>query len=363
MSKELFQDDLFSDTYDNLADVINADGIEDTSTQVIEQTEDVIVETSETSTLNEITNEEDSTSDEVDETVQDDKASPLLPYARMLVEDGILSHFDIDTFDGTPEGLKKAVQDEIIAERSAYVESLDPRIKLLVESLEAGVPFESLLKLDKSMIELSQIDSTKLAEDTTLQRDIAFKYFKKTTKFTDDKISKLVQKLEDLGDLSTDAEGYLSELKELESQEYELSLSQAEANRVKQEEARIQAITKLQEGLNKTTEFIPGVAINDKIRERVFKTLTTPVAQDSNGNPINKVTLTAMQDPDFNVKLTYLFEITDGFKKFDALLSPGKKRAISELEQAAARLDVSKGGVKTQKITDKALIANLDNLL
>ena len=362
MSKDLFQEDLFSETYDDLVDVISPEEVVDDLTQEVEHTEET-TETSETSEQDEIIDdEEDSSTDSPEEVQVDDKVSPLLPYANMLVEDGILTHFKLEDFDGTAEGLKLAVQNEIKVEKEAYIQGLDPRIKLLVESMEAGVPFETLLQMDKSMIELSQIDDTKLSTDTKLQKEIAFKYFKKTTRFDDVKIAKLIEKFEDIGELQSEASNFLSELKEMEAQEYEQSLANAETNRIEQEKVRLQSINKLQEDLKKTTEFIPGIALTDKVREKVFKTITTPVAQDQQGNPVNKVTLAAMQDPDFNVKLTYLFEITEGFKKFDVFLNPGKKKAISELEQAASRLDSSRGQARSKPVNRNASL-DLDNLL
>ena len=41
------------------------------------------------------------------------ESSPFIPYAKLLVEEGITPNFNIEEFDGTPEGLLKAVQGEI----------------------------------------------------------------------------------------------------------------------------------------------------------------------------------------------------------------------------------------------------------
>ena len=46
--------------------------------------------------------------------LQKNSSSPLIPYAKYLKEEGILPDFDIEHFDGSIDGLREGMYNEII---------------------------------------------------------------------------------------------------------------------------------------------------------------------------------------------------------------------------------------------------------
>ena len=60
-------------------------------------------------------------------------SSPLTPYAKLLVDEGILPNLDLKKFDGTADSLKEAMVSEIIGAVEMYKETLPERVKQLID--------------------------------------------------------------------------------------------------------------------------------------------------------------------------------------------------------------------------------------
>jgi len=170
-------------------------------------------ETEEEANETEEVEEEEPSSDSLKSKANAKSSSPLTPYAKLLKDEGILPNLDIETFDGTADGLKEAMYTEIVGMVEAYKDSLPERVKNLINNYEEGVPFEKLLDIDKAEAELSEISKDNLTEDADLQKKVIREYLKKTTKFSDKKINSTIEYYEDTGELESEAETSLDELK------------------------------------------------------------------------------------------------------------------------------------------------------
>ena len=93
--------------------------------------------------------------------------------------------------------------------------------------------------------------------------------------------------------------------------------------------------------LKETKEILPGVTINDNIKDDIYKSLTTVVDIDQYGQPMNNIAKARAEDPiGFDVKLAYLFEVTKGFNDWSTVVSAGKKNAIKDFEAATRKLNL-----------------------
>jgi len=298
--------------------------------------------------------EEEETTEEKPSSKSKEKpsSSPLTPYAKLLKEEGILPNMDLEAFDGTADGLKQAMVDEIIGAVDYYKESLPDRIKTLIENYEEGVPLEKLLQIDKNEIEFESLSENKVREDISVQKHMVEAYLKKTTKFSDSKIKTMIERYEDGGELEDEAVSAAAELKELSTKEREESVKEAQKQQKLNQERIEREVSELNKKIQGTEEIIPGMKLNTKIKNDLVKSLTTPVGKDQNGNPVNRIVAARMENPlEFEIKLHYLFEITKGFKDFSKLVEKGKKDSIKEFEEAATKLDKSTEG--TYQNTDK----------
>jgi hypothetical protein len=277
-------------------------------------------------------------------------SSPLTPYAQLLVDEGVLPNLDIKQFDGSAEGLKEAMINEILNGVDMYKASLPNRLKSLINNYEEGVPFEKLLDLDKSEVTLEKITEDTLEDDVTTQKQVVIDYLKRTTKFTEKKINSMVERMEDSGELEDEAKSSLGELKDLLSKEKEEEKKNMQAQQKMIEENRRREIATLHEKIRSTQEVVPGIKVNDKVRQAVLTSMTQPVGYDQNGNPVNRIVAARMENPmEFELKLHYLFEITKGFTDFTKLAEKGRKDASKSFEDAVNELDRSTdGGVESK---------------
>jgi len=267
-------------------------------------------------------------------------SSPLTPYAQLLVDEGVLPNLDIKKFDGTADSLKEAMVEEIIGAVDIYKDSLPDKIKHLINNYEEGIPLEKLLELDKIETDVEKVTDETLEEDVSLQKKLVTDYLKRTTKFSETKISKLVDGYEDSGDLEEEAKASLIELKTFVATEKKKELANVEKQKSDANEQRKKDLVALQEKVKTTDEIIPGIKLNDKIRQNLFSAMTTAVGYDQTGRPVNKIVAARQENPvEFEIKLHYLFEITKGFTDFSKLAEKGKKDASKSFEEAVDNLD------------------------
>ena len=280
----------------------------------------------------------------------EDTSSPLIPYAKMLVEEGILPGFNIDEFDGTADGLKDAMNKEIAANINHYKESLPKPVKDLIDGYEEGVPFDKILKLKSEQIEVQNITEDKLSEDINLQKNVLRKYYEETTSFSKEKITSMISKLDDYGDLESEAISSLSELKEIAADKEEQAKKDAQVAKEEADRRYKEAIQQATEYIDEAKEIVPGLKLNKNMREKLKTNITVPVGYDANGNPVSKLTAHLSKDPiKSEIMLNYLFEVTNGFKDFSAFGKPAKSKVLSDLEKAAKSLDQNKQSKSRKK--------------
>lgn len=305
--------------------------------------------------LEEIDGNEEDIEEEEEEDVQEEPSSkkqppqsksktssPLTPYAQLLIDEGVLPNFDIKKFDGSTDSLKEAMVEEIMGAVESYKDSLPQEIKHLINNYEEGVPFDRLLEINKIESDVSKISEDSLEEDVNLQKRLVTDYLKRTTKFSESKISKLVESYEDSGDLEDEAKTSLGELQKLASTEKERAVAEARAAKEQAEANRKAELKSLQDKIKATEEIIPGLKINQRVKDSIFSSMTTAVGYDQSGRPVNKIVAARMENPvEFEMKLHYLFEVTKGFKDFSKLVEKGKKDATKSFEEAVSQIDNS----------------------
>lgn len=263
--------------------------------------------------------------------------------AKLLQEGGALQDLDENIVIDSPEKLVEVYDQQIKNRIEEYKSNLDPRVKWLQDHIEEGVAMEDLLRLEKDNKTFNSIKEEDLSDNNELQKNIIRQYLKKTTRFSNEKIEKEIGRLDEIGDLEDEAKSSLSDLKEfIDTEEQEL-IQKAQEERELSKRQEQEQINNFKKQLEDTKEIIPGLPLTKIVRDKIYKTMTTSVGKDSFGNNINKIGKHRMENPlDFEFKLAYLYELTNGFKDWKTLTTPGKKTAITELENAARKMDLQK---------------------
>jgi len=284
----------------------------------------------------------------------DDNSSPLTPYAKLLVDDGILPNFNLEAYDGTADGLKDAMTTEINTGIEDYKNQLPEEVKSLLENYEEGVPLSRLLEIDEKRTEYKSIKQEQLSGSKDLQKAIMNDYYKNTTKFTEDKINKLIQISEDLDNLEGESQEALTDLISFQDEYEAEEVKAAQDNKIVREEAQKKNLEDFKKTLDSSDEIIPNVKVSKNIKDSLYKIMTTPVGQDDNGVPVNKIGKYRLENPhEFDITLSYLFEVTKGFSDWSVLSSAGKAKAVRSFEESIARQDykgsTGKLGTKSSK--------------
>lgn len=276
-------------------------------------------------------------------------SSRLTPYFKLLKEEGLFDSSDEEKWDGTTEGFVELENQKFNQWKEQYKsEALHPKVKWLQDNLEEGVPLEQLLQIDKEQTSLENIQEEQLKENTELQKQIARQYYKETTKFSDERINRELERLEASGDLETESPSFFKELNEIVETKKAQTLQEVRQAREQAEKEQQETLQTFKSNLDKTEEIIPGLRLNSVMREKIFDTLTKPVEVDQNGVPVNKIAKARSENPlDFEMKLAYLFELTQGFSDWSPLGSSGKKKAYQDFEKAARELDTQ--GTKSKQ--------------
>lgn len=236
--------------------------------------------------------------------------------------------------------LVEAIKAEITEGIEDKFNSLPPVIHELIKNYEEGVSLRDLIELQSNEVELDSISEEDL-EDKDLQKNIVTQYLKSTTKFSDAKIEKEINKLDDLDELKETALDNLGELKELSKVQKEEVIAKAKQDKIDSDLKQKQNLENLKKDVTSTKEIIPGIILHEKDQVTLFKQMTTPVAFDKQGNPISKVQEIRMKDPiAFEKTLNYLvmkgvFE--KDYSLFKTVEAAGKTKAITDFEKLAAK--------------------------
>jgi len=291
--------------------------------------------------------EEPDSDEESDEDAEE--ASPLTPYAKYLKEEGILPNLNLEEFDGNVETLKEGMASEIQNGISEYIGSLPERVKGIINNYQEGLPLDKVLEFDNKNLEYTSIDEEQLKDEST-QKKLLTDYYKKTTKFSDERIDKEIKRLDDLQELEEESKYVLEELKGLQKEEEQLAKEVAKQQQIEAEKSRAEQVNQLKETIEKTDEIVPGVKVNKLVKDKLFKNLTTPIGYDQYGNAINKLGAYRAKNPvQAELMFNYIFEATKEFTDWSALSKSGKKSAIKELEKAAGQLDKNGRGNRSTK--------------
>lgn len=354
MAEEEKQDDLFGS--------IDLSVFEEASQFLSERMEQE-EETKEIDSNEEVEQENQEDEDKKDPSSQDIKtdSSHLTPYFKLLVEEGLFD--SSEEWDGTAEGLINLENKKLNAWKEQYkAETLDPRVKWLQDNLEEGVPFEQLLQLDNEATMLESITPEKLVGNIELQREVAKEYYRQTTRFSEDRINRDIARLEEAGELEGESQAFSKELVNINEAKKAQALKTAQEERLNEEKQQKEQLKVFKETLRKTEEIIPGLKVTDVMKDKIDSTLTTIVATQD-GVPLNKIAKARMEDPmGFEIKLAYLFELTNGFKDWAPLNASGRKQAYKNFEEAAKQID-TKGTRTTSHAPDNNdFLKELDGL-
>jgi hypothetical protein len=283
-------------------------------------------------------------SEEEDESSEGDdgESSPNLysSLATVLYDEGLLPSLDLTSTEiKSPAELAEAFKAEI-----------NRQSELRLEEYLENIDLSKIANSKRAIQSYNEITDERLSEDAELAKNLIYNDYINQG-LSEDRASKLLNKLVDLGEesLIEEAKESLGSLKVFEQRQlaaekesYETRLREAA---VEQEKIQKQ----IKENVYKSKEFIEGLPATNSIRDKVYKSMNDVVSKNpETGELENKLMKARRENPlDFDIKLYYLYELTNGFSSFKNVLNTTKSKAVKDLEQTLRQTKIKDSGLPT----------------
>lgn len=317
-------------------------GIEPEEDPEEENTEEETNDTPPTDEQNDNTSEEDEDSSEEvagdeDEEEGGDDTSPNLysSLASVLYEQGLLPSLDLQNnkINGI-EDITTAFKSEI--ESNVRQRLVDTLGEDGYEAVTNGVPLSELAQVKDNQNALEGISEEVLQQDPDLAKRIIFQDYINQG-ISEDRAKKLLKRVMDSGDdaVLEDASESLQSLKAFEERKVELKKEEYKIQQAEQAKQQEELEVKIKDKIYNSNELLKGLKLNKSIKDKVYKSMTEVIGKNEQGVLENKLMRERRENPiEFDTKLYYLYELTNGFKDFGKVANTTRTSAISELEKS-----------------------------
>jgi len=257
------------------------------------------------------------------------ESSPVIPFASLLHQEGVLPNLNLDEFSSSEDKTK------------ALIEAVKKAVK-------NGVPLESLKDHKVKELNYANINDASLDENISLQKRLV-KESLMNKGFKEAKADRLVETYEDMDSLLDEAKDSLEGLKEYHKKAQEEAVANQKAQQKQMEENNAQLINNIKSTIDTTEEIIPGIKLNKSTREKTFNAMTQIVDNDENGAPVNYIMSLRAKDPlKFDMKLAYVAQLTNGFSDWSKITKTSKTNATKDFEKALTSNTSHKAGRHAQ---------------
>ena len=190
-----------------------------------------------------------------------------------------------------------------------YKGTLSDQDRALYEAKEKGVPVDAYGMAKHNFDKWSKVKTEDVKENEKLQIEIVTKGYE-LRGFTKDEIVEEIDNLKALEKLESRAEAVLPLL----PKKFKGEIEGMETNAANEENARKdrvrQGVAKMKSFVDNTPEIVPGIKLTKPTREKIMKSMTEPIATDTNGNPLNPVMATKARNPQaFETMIHYYHQL------------------------------------------------------
>src|SRR5690606_31615938 len=120
----------------------------------------------------------------------------------------------------------------------------------------------------------------------------------------------------------------------IEAKRLEQLAEQKQQQQLQQKQYQEKIDNDLKNAIYNKDEIINGMKLNKTVKDRVYNAITKIVARNENGIAENQLMKDRRENPiEFDTKLYYLYELTNGFKDFSKIVSKSESKATATLEE------------------------------
>lgn len=327
-------DHLFDDTGEETP--IEKNTVSSTTTEEKEEVEEVDPETLFTpESVSSGTQEKEQDPDSEQETGSSPSTDFYSSIAAACKEDGIFSDLEDDIINNIKDA------DAFRAAMSKQVEAmLDEKQRLISEALDYGIEPDEIRKYQGALDYLNSVTDEALKDESdkgeSLRRQLIYNdYLNKG--FSEERAKRFTQRAFDQGTDIEDALDARNSNKEYYTSRYKELLEEAKTQAQEEEREAQQKAESVKKAILETEEPFEGIKLDKTMRQKVFETISKPIAKDKYGNSLTALQKAQQEDEQgFITKLGYIFTLTNGFKDLDGLV---KSKVRSETKKGLRKLE------------------------
>lgn len=293
--------------------------------------------------------------DEEGDDSEQDATSPNLysSFATVLAEKGLLPSLNleeskIEDIDSLTEVFKAEISNQA---RQRLIETIGEEG---VEALDKGVSLLEYQQHQNNIQTLESVTDEVLEKDIELSKNIILQDYI-SQGISEARALRILEKTIDLGEdaILEDAKLSLTSLKELQSIQLEKVKEERAAELARQNAQQEKIDNDLKNSIYREKEIIEGIKLDKNIQDKVYNSITKIVGTSPNGVAENKLMRERRENPiEFDTKLYYLYELTNGFKDFSKLITKSKSKAASDLENSLRQTSFKNEGNKPTFMAD-----------
>lgn len=257
---------------------------------------------------------------DVDSSLNDDKEDePLYKVlAEQLKSEGLFDDEDFAAdddfeFDGSPESFKYLMErrdfkrglkifEEVVSEMPAKMRT---QFQLFMDGLDE----DSATDIGGKLVDYSNVTKEDL-ESNPAKAEQLYRELLRTKGFSNEKINKYVERARDLDELADEGLEAAQSLNQEAQKQIQIKKQEEQYNAQRKQQEAGQRLQALKAAIVNTPEIFKGVALTDKMKDQLYKSMTETVAYDENKQPLNKVAALSRKNPEaFRMQLHYLTEL------------------------------------------------------
>lgn len=268
-----------------------------------------------------------------DDDSSDDKGSSsqniYSSLASALAEEGVISTLDNVEKVKSVEDLFNIIKEEI---KKNELADLNEEQREYLKAVRSGVAPQVHSDYTSTLKQLDTISDKELEDNVDLRKSLIVQDLINQG-MNPEKADKIAQRSIDLNEDLEESKEALKSIKVKAKEEYDNILKAQQQKILDAKAKEEQDLKVLKDTLYKEQEIIPGIKINENVKQKVYEQMTKIVGKSKTGQPLNALTKAREDDPvSFTIKMHYLFNATDGFKNFDKILKSQKSKAVQDLE-------------------------------
>jgi len=254
-----------------------------------------------------------------------------------LKEQGILPSLDTDL--SSIEDFAKAVSAEIKVNEFA---KLNEDQKAYLTAMSKGVPDE----LFKTHLANNQIYSgltdAVLEEREDVRKEVIVQDLL-AQGWTPERAERQYQRVFDLGESVEESKISRNNLKDRDKANYEQEIQKVEKAKVAAKTAETEKLENLKKSVYDQSNVFDSFKVNDALKDRVHNSMTKVIGYTEGGIPLNALMKERLDNPvDFETKLYYLYELTNGFKDIKKFSMKADTTAAKKVKEAVSQSSLFK---------------------